>query len=117
MPTIGVSVAVPDPGGAHLQDYRITLGDTEARGIPSHITLLPPYQVEETDLATAALVVALKELEHRTMMWDRFPAWEERILYWHVDDLGDGPVEDALASIDREVQALLARLQEAAPHA
>ena len=51
MPTIGVSIAVPDPGGAHLQDYRITLGDDEARGIPTHITLLPPHEVAESDLA------------------------------------------------------------------
>ncbi|HET9500398.1 MAG TPA: 2'-5' RNA ligase family protein [Marmoricola sp.] len=50
MPTIGVSVAVPEPHGARLQDYRIGLGDMEARQIPTHITLVPPYDVPDADL-------------------------------------------------------------------
>ncbi|HET7682190.1 MAG TPA: 2'-5' RNA ligase family protein [Marmoricola sp.] len=45
MPVIGVSVAVPEPHGARLQDYRISLGDAEARQIPTHITLVPPCEV------------------------------------------------------------------------
>ncbi len=50
MPTIGVSVAVPEPWGRELQDYRIALGDEAARHIPTHITLLPPHAVEADDL-------------------------------------------------------------------
>jgi 2'-5' RNA ligase len=45
--TIGVSVAVPDPWGSELQTYRVKLGDEEAAGIPSHITLLPPIDVDD----------------------------------------------------------------------
>jgi 2'-5' RNA ligase len=45
--TIGVSVAVPDPWGADLQDYRVELGDSAAAGIPTHITLLPPIDIDE----------------------------------------------------------------------
>jgi 2'-5' RNA ligase len=48
--TIGVSVAVPDPWGTQLQDYRVRLGDTAAAWIPTHITLLPPLEVEEKHL-------------------------------------------------------------------
>lgn len=47
MTTIGVSVAVPDPWGAELQDYRVRLGDPTAAAIPTHITLLPPIDVDE----------------------------------------------------------------------
>ncbi len=47
MTTIGVSVEVPDPLGAELQDYRVRLGDPTASGIPTHITLLPPIDVDE----------------------------------------------------------------------
>ena len=47
MPTIGVSVAVPDPWGEELQRYRIGVGDETARHIPTHITLLPPHEVAE----------------------------------------------------------------------
>lgn len=52
MPTIGVSIAVPEPCGAHLQDYRRSLGDDEARGIPTHITLMPPYDAADDVVAT-----------------------------------------------------------------
>jgi len=45
--TIGLAVAVPDPWGSHLQDYRIRLGDETATGIPTHITLMPPIDVDE----------------------------------------------------------------------
>jgi 2'-5' RNA ligase len=43
--TIGVAIAVPEPWGAQLQDYRTALGDETAGGIPTHITLMPPYDV------------------------------------------------------------------------
>jgi 2'-5' RNA ligase len=45
--TIGVSVEVPDPWGTELQDYRVRLGDPTAGGIPTHITLLPPVDVDD----------------------------------------------------------------------
>ena len=48
MTTIGVSVAVPDPWGGELQDYRVRLGDPTAAGIPTHVTLLPPIDVDES---------------------------------------------------------------------
>ena len=46
MPTIGVAIAVPEPFGSRLQDYRGGLGDRTADGIPTHITLVPPTDVE-----------------------------------------------------------------------
>ncbi len=52
MPTIGVSVAVPDPWGSELQKYRIDVGDESALHIPTHITLLPPHEVTDSDMAT-----------------------------------------------------------------
>jgi 2'-5' RNA ligase len=48
--TIGVAIAVPEPWGAQLQDYRTALGDESATGIPTHITLMPPYEVAREDL-------------------------------------------------------------------
>jgi 2'-5' RNA ligase len=50
MPTIGVSVAVPEPWGSDLQQYRIAAGDEAARHIPTHITLLPPHEVADSDI-------------------------------------------------------------------
>jgi 2'-5' RNA ligase len=50
VPTIGVSVAVPEPWGSELQQFRIAMGDEDARRIPTHITLLPPHEVSEAEL-------------------------------------------------------------------
>ena len=67
MPTIGVSLAVPEPWGRELQDYRVALGDEAAVHIPTHITLLPPLEVAEAD-------VRLLE-EHLASVASRMPAF------------------------------------------
>lgn len=46
MHTIGVSISVPEPWGSHLQDFRVNNGDAAGVGIPTHITLIPPLEVE-----------------------------------------------------------------------
>jgi len=65
VPTIGVAVAIPEPWATELQDYRTAVGDTTAAKIPTHITLVPPTDVAEsqiedieTHLASAADAVA-----------------------------------------------------------
>jgi 2'-5' RNA ligase len=50
VPTIGVSIAVPDPFGSTLQEFRVSLGDDSAKHIPTHITLVPPAEVPATSL-------------------------------------------------------------------
>ncbi|MGC4108886.1 MAG: 2'-5' RNA ligase family protein [Nocardioides sp.] len=45
MPTIGVSLAVPEPWGSHLQEFRVANGDAQGAAIPTHITLVPPIVV------------------------------------------------------------------------
>ncbi|MDO9457732.1 2'-5' RNA ligase family protein [Nocardioides sp.] len=47
MPTIGVAVAIPEPWATELQDYRASVGDSTAAMIPTHITLVPPTEVED----------------------------------------------------------------------
>ncbi|MFJ7901191.1 2'-5' RNA ligase family protein [Streptomyces sp. NPDC096198] len=48
--TIGVSIAVPEPHGSLLQKLRAGFGDAAAYGIPSHVTLLPPTEVDAAAL-------------------------------------------------------------------
>ncbi|MFF2199216.1 2'-5' RNA ligase family protein [Streptomyces sp. NPDC058145] len=48
--TIGVSIAVPEPHGSLLQERRAGFGDAAAHCIPSHVTLLPPTEVDEAGL-------------------------------------------------------------------
>ena len=50
MPRIGVAIAVPAPWGDDLQEMRRSFGDPAADCIPTHITLLPPTDVDDSDL-------------------------------------------------------------------
>jgi protein-tyrosine phosphatase len=70
-----------------------------------------PLQACEDDFRAAHLVVALKEAEHRPLLAARFPAWTERVEYWHIHDLDCGTIQEALAGIERDVAALAVRLR------
>jgi 2'-5' RNA ligase len=48
--TIGVAIAIPEPHGSRLQAVRASYGDPLATAIPTHVTLLPPTQIHESDL-------------------------------------------------------------------
>lgn len=48
--TIGVAIAIPEPHGQELQQVREGYGDPLARSIPSHVTLLPPTEVDADSL-------------------------------------------------------------------
>ncbi|MFF8607475.1 2'-5' RNA ligase family protein [Streptomyces sp. NPDC015346] len=48
--TLGVSIAVPEPYGSLLQKRRAGFGDPAAHGIPTHVTLLPPTEVDDSRL-------------------------------------------------------------------
>lgn len=52
MPTIGVAVAIPEPWGQQLQDYRESVGDRSATLIPTHITLVPPTELTDEELVS-----------------------------------------------------------------
>jgi protein-tyrosine phosphatase len=69
-----------------------------------------PIQLSEFDLETADLVVAVKKAEHYAMMLDRFPAWADRIEYWHVDDIDCATPDEALPICEACVKALVRRL-------
>jgi 2'-5' RNA ligase len=50
VPTIGVALSIPEPWATQLQDYRTAIGDTTATMIPTHITLVPPTEVDPAEL-------------------------------------------------------------------
>jgi protein-tyrosine phosphatase len=66
-----------------------------------------PLQCATADLASADLVVAVKEAEHRPLMRERFGEWEHIASYWNVHDVEDAPPEKALKLLAEEVQTLL----------
>jgi 2'-5' RNA ligase len=54
VPTIGVSLAVPEPWGSRLQEFRVANGDAQGATIPTHITLVPPVEVDDAGLVRVA---------------------------------------------------------------
>jgi protein-tyrosine phosphatase len=64
-----------------------------------------PLQATVDDFEGAHWIVALKEAEHLPLLQERFPAWAEKIEFWHVDD-----APEVLDLIEREVLDLAARL-------
>jgi 2'-5' RNA ligase len=49
VPVIGVALSIPEPWATELQDYRTTL-DPSAALIPTHITLVPPTEIDADEL-------------------------------------------------------------------
>jgi len=62
------------------------------RGLDVDSANLPfPRQVNENDLLTANLIVAVDAQVHVPIVRSLFPDWESRILFWDVKDLGEDP--------------------------
>jgi protein-tyrosine phosphatase len=64
-----------------------------------------PIQVTVEDFEAAHWIVALKEAEHLPLLQERFPAWTEKVEFWHVDD-----APEVLDLIESEIMDLAARL-------
>src|SRR5438874_7647948 len=64
-----------------------------------------PAQVTTDDLERADRIIALKQAEHLPLLQERFPAWAEKVEFWHVDD-----APEVLGLIEQEVMGLVARL-------
>jgi 2'-5' RNA ligase len=44
--TIGISLEIPEPYGGELRARRASYGDPQAEFVPTHVTLLPPTEVD-----------------------------------------------------------------------
>lgn len=77
------------------------------RGICQHHTGPDKTPATEADFAEADVIVALHEVEHRPLMHEKFPAWENRTRYWHVGDVHETDPEEAMRAMDALVHALV----------
>ena len=83
-----------------------TVKALEARGVHAIVDFARfPIQVTVDDFEMADWIVALKQAEHLPLLQERFPAWIEKVEFWHVDD-----APEILGLIEREVMDLAARL-------
>lgn len=89
---------------------RDTIDALHERGIALPAPLRSPRDVQASDIAEAALTIAVKEAEHRSIVESRFPELLGRVEFWNVHDLDGAPPEVALPLLERHVHELLARL-------
>jgi protein-tyrosine phosphatase len=69
-----------------------------------------PQLLELEDLENAHQIIALKETEHRPMMKNDFPAWENRVEYWHIHDLDVAEPPETLRALEEGIKRLIASL-------
>jgi protein-tyrosine phosphatase len=91
---------------------RTVLDTLSALGIDGQTGLREPLQVQEHEFAEAQLIIALQEAEHRPLLAERYPAWVEHVVYWHVRDVRPSPDYNPLQEIEQEVRRLLPRLAQ-----
>jgi protein-tyrosine phosphatase len=82
------------------------------RGLPLAEPVRHPIQCSEEDLASATKIIALKEAEHRPYLTKRYPAWPDRVEYWHIHDLDKATPGEAMNGIAEKVEALIANLTQ-----
>ena len=70
-----------------------------------------PVQCSGEDLATADIVIAVKEAEHRQMIAARYPPWDLKCRYWNVHDLDMATPQVTLEEIARHVTDLFRELR------
>ncbi|WP_249148072.1 low molecular weight phosphatase family protein [Bradyrhizobium jicamae] len=81
------------------------------KGIVPEGATRDPLPCSLADFEAAALVIAVKEAEHRPLIERRFPTAAARVTYWHVDDVEFAHPSIALAMIDEHVRELVTNLQ------
>ena len=87
-----------------------TVKALKQRDIPINGSSRRPLQLTLEDLTKSDLVIGIKESEHRPMMANLFPKWEEVVEYWHIHDLDCAVPEEAMPVLENHVRDLVVRL-------
>lgn len=95
---------------------RNSLARLKLHGIPTEAYQRLPLGAAHDDFKSADHVVAVKETEHRPLMQARFPECLEKVEFWEVHDLDCVGPDVALPHLEREVLALIKRLENPAFH-
>lgn len=88
----------------------LTLEALATGGFATEQPVRMPMLLQQADLDSSDLVVAVKEAEHRPRFERQFPAWVDRVEYWHVHDLDQTSADEALGTIKSQVESLIVRL-------
>lgn len=101
------------PGNGNIGPMAVeAMAALSARGLVLDQALLHlPHQLSEAELIEANCVVAVDAEAHRPMIQAQFPAWESRIHFWDVKDLGECDVGvDPITQLQHRVEELVDRL-------
>jgi len=103
----------PDPRNpGPMSRHTIAALTRMAIGFDQHLRM--PIAVTDADFQQAEHVVAVKEGEHRRMIEQGFAVWLPKVEFWHVHDVDCRGPEETLPHLDREVAALVERLERLA---
>lgn len=85
----------------------ITEAGLRARGINLRHTSDRRRPLSHNDLEGADIIVAVDEVEQRPLIARDYPAWSDKIVYWHVRDVADWPAARAMGEIEHRVLGLI----------
>lgn len=88
-----------------------TVAYMQTVGIDINEHLRYPIPVEEIDFLTNNRIIAMDEKEHRNLMSQLFPAYEEAIEYWSfADDYIEDPA-DVLPKLEKKIKDFVLTLK------
>lgn len=87
-----------------------TLKELERRQLQPLAPDRSPTPCTEQDLQQADLIIALKEEEHRPLLSQRYPGWQDKVIYWNILDVDQAHPASALPEIAGKVEALMTSL-------
>jgi len=90
-----------------------TIGYMQAIGVDVNAHLRFPVPVEEIDFLTNNRIIAMDEKEHRNLMAQLFPAYEQTIEYWgFADDYIEDP-NKVLPLLEKKITDFVMALKNA----
>jgi protein-tyrosine-phosphatase len=81
-------------------------------GIKSQRSFSYPSIVQDKDMRSSELIVALYKAEHELMIKKRFPDLTKNVIYWDIPDIDNMSALDATRAIERNVLDLIETLRE-----
>jgi protein-tyrosine phosphatase len=102
----GLAIDARNPGPISAHTERCL----RHHGISSAALERMPLDVTEQDFAQAAVIVAVKEAEHRPLVERRFPRWAAKVEYWGIHDIDCAPPAEAIPLLEQKLLELLADL-------
>lgn len=92
--------------------FKGVISSLQKRGIQIENNPRYPLPVKHDEFAEANLIIALCQKEHQPYIIERFPQWQDKVVYWHISDTGFMPFDQAFAEMEKQVELLIQKLVE-----